>query len=84
MKYWKMRKMLNNYSEYNYVVEVIREHYEMIKEIFVSATVDSNQPPDFRRDSFYKFCEKANIPTYRLNRGVIDTFFKATNFELVD
>ena len=60
---------------------MLRTHYAVLKEIFVTGVVDSLSPPDFRRDGFYKFCEKARIPDRRLNRGVIDTYFVATNFE---
>ena len=71
----------NSWNQLNRIDQIYREHFEAIKEIFICATVDA---PDFKKDSFYKFCEKAGIPDRRLNRGIIDTYFKAVNFEIDD
>ena len=65
-------------------MDIFRKHFEKIKEIFIMATNASLSPPDFKKDAFYKFCSQARIPSGRLNRGIIDTLFKATNFEIGD
>ena len=44
----------------------------------------NNTPPDFGRQEFFVFCKQAGIIDKKISRGVIDTYFKATNFEEVD
>ena len=74
----------NSLNQFNLIDQIYMEHFEALKEIFICGTVDGNNPPDFKKDSFYKFCDKAGIPDNRLNRGIIDTYFKAVNFEIDD
>ena len=45
--------------------------------------IESGQPPDFKRIPFFKFLDHAKITDKRMNVGIIDTYFKATNFEEV-
>ena len=66
------------------MIEVIRKYYEQIKDIFVRAAVEGGQPPDMRKREFAMFCETAKIPDRNIHTGLIDTYFKATNFEEFD
>lgn len=66
------------------IKEVIREHYEMLKNIFISAASHYGAPPDMKRREFYFFVQDAKINDKNINSGIVDTYFKATNFEEVE
>ena len=83
--YWKLKKLMGSYDKYSPIAEIIRKNFEVLKEIFIGGTVDSQQPPDFKRNPFFKFMEKAGVTDKRvMTVGIIDTYFVATNFEEID
>ena len=41
-------------------------------------------PPDVRKREFFYFCQDAKITDKNIHSGIIDTYFKAANFEEVD
>ena len=83
-KYWKLKRIINSYEDQAKVTEIFRQNYEAIKSIFISSVVDSLLPPDFKRTAFLKFAEKAGITDRKVNTGIIDTYFKATNYEALN
>ena len=48
-KYWKVRRFVYPYSAYEEVIELVRVHFEQLKEIFISAMCEYGTPPDFRK-----------------------------------
>ena len=84
MRYWKVDKVTDDYSEQMEVKEVIREYFEPLKNIFISAASHYNNPPDINKREFFFFVQDAKIPDRNIHSGIIDTYFKATNFEEVD
>lgn len=64
---------------------MLKNHFEVLKEIFISNCVTSNSPPDLKRDHTYKFLvDSGCVDGHYLSRGIIDTHFKAANYEIVD
>lgn len=66
------------------IKEVIREYFEPLKNIFISAACHYADPPDINKREFYFFVQDAKIPDRNINSGIIDTYFKASNFEEID
>ncbi len=56
----------------------------MLKDIFVQQVVECMTAPDFLKREFLNFCTKAGIMDRQMHSGIIDTYFKATNFEEED
>ena len=55
-----------------------------MKNIFISAASHYGCPLDINRREFYFFVQDAKITDRNINSGIVDTYFKATNFEEVD
>lgn len=84
-KFWKIRKICRNDSDaYNDVCDVVKDSYEDLKEIFQIAAIQYGNPPDFDMRSFRNFCKDAGILDRQLTGSVLDTYFKAANFEEID
>lgn len=84
LKAWKAKRFITDYSLYSKVEGIMRKNFRMLKEIFITASAHY-LGPDLNRDPFDKFCESSKILDGRaINVGVLNTLFKATNFEVVD
>jgi len=59
-------------------------HFRQLTEIFIQSIAHYNDPPDIKKREFASFCKEAGILDAHLNTGIIDTYFKATNFEEQD
>lgn len=80
MRFWKAKRFLNNYDLVVRVEAIIREFFPLLKDVFVSATAERGCP-DFKSDHFLKFLDTAGLTDKRhLSKGIIETYFKATNF----
>lgn len=69
---------------YDRIVELVTMHYKKLKDIFVGGCIETGDPPDFKRKQFIKFLKKAGVVDKRMSENIIDTYFKATNFEEED
>mmetsp|Transcript_9315 Transcript_9315/g.12677 ORF Transcript_9315/g.12677 Transcript_9315/m.12677 type:complete len:154 (-) Transcript_9315:193-654(-) len=83
-KYWKVKRFVPDYATYANVCDIIKENIGQLKELFIVAAVESGSPPDIRRIPFFKFCERTKLLDKKMTASIIDTYFKATNFEVVD
>ena len=84
-KLWKLRKITRNDEDaYNDVKEVVIDFYQDLKEIFQVAAIQYGASLDFDMTSFRKFCKDAGILNKQLTSSVLDTYFKATNYEEID
>ena len=83
-KFWKVDKICRDSETRKSVMEIINARYEDLKNIFTSACIMNDSAPNFYKREFFIFSEKAGFTTKTLNSGIIDTYFKATNFEEVD
>ena len=64
---------------------MLRNHFEALKEIFISTCNSSHSPPDLKKDHAYKFLVQSGcVDGYYLSRGIVDIVFKAANYEIVD
>ena len=77
--------MCADHNTYTRVSDIIKNHYAQLKEIFITATIKFGYPPDFSKDAVYKFLEMTGMIDGKvLHRGIVDTYFKAANYESVD
>ena len=80
-RHWKIRKLVGNIDLYIRVEDVIKRYFKELKEVFICA-VSHEGTADFRRNPFFKFLEKAGVTDKRvITTGIVDTYFKASNFE---
>ena len=80
LRYWKIKRLAGTFDMYSRVEVIIRQNFLMLKEIFVSACARMGGP-DLTRKCFQRFIEYAGILDNNLIQGIVDTLFKATNFE---
>ena len=83
-KYWKVDKLCKDNETKEAVMSIFKAQYSDLKEIFNASNIISGTPPDFHKREFFLFCKDAELVDENLHSGIIDTYFKATNFEEVD
>ena len=83
-KFWKVDKICRDKDTLKAVMDIISARYEDLKNIFTSACIMNDSAPNFYKREFFLFAELAGFTSKKLNSGIIDTYFKATNFEEVD
>ena len=81
---WKLARFIKDQKDLNDVLEVITEHFSEIKEIFIGAVTQSGSMPDINQLYFLDFCSEAGITDNVVNPSILDVYFTATNFEMVD
>ena len=81
---WKLEKIVPEESEQEKVKEIIIKHYFNLRGIFIQACVASADLPDMSRRTFGNFVQQAKIVDGVLTMGIVDTYFKAANFEEED
>lgn len=65
-------------------MSILKARYSDLKTIFNASTIKNGTPPDFHKREFFLFCKDAELVDQNMHSGIIDTYFKATNFEEVD
>ena len=71
-------------EDYNAILDILKKRYIDLKEIFMGQTLNFFTAPDFYKREFFFFCKKSGIVDKNIHSGIIDTYFKATNFEEED
>jgi len=82
-KYWKVPKLFRKKQDFDSIDKIITVRFSDLKEIFNAATITYMTPPDFTKGGFLRFCKDAGITDSNIHSGIIDTYFKATNYEAV-
>lgn len=82
--YWKVHKITDDPIEQDKTSEVIRKHFAELKEVFWQCACHYGNPPDIGKREFGLFCQTAKIYDNNITSGIVDTYFKAANFEEID
>lgn len=84
MKCWKLGRIIKDIEEQNQIKAIFKKNYPELKEIFIQIIAHYDNPPDINKREFAIFCIEAGIIDAKLHTGIVDMYFKATNFEEVD
>lgn len=79
--YVKLGRIIDDISEHAKIKEVLHKYYSALKGIFVSVAVEGGTPPDMGKREVFKFTQDSGIADSNIHAGIVDTLFKACNFE---
>lgn len=83
-KFWKVPRFIRDLDVQLRVVEIVKTHFEKLKEIFICAVAAAGESADLKKIKFYKMMLKSGVADKKLTTGIIDGYFIATNFEAIE
>ena len=81
---WKLARFIKDPNDLKDCIKVITDRFSEIKEIFIGAVADSGSVPDISQLYFLEFCQVSGITDSVVNSSILDVYFTATNFEVVE
>ena len=66
------------------MIDLVHKNFAAIKEVFTGAVAAGGAMPDINQLYFLEFCREAHIPDQAVTPSVLDVYFTATNFEVVE